>query len=81
MFHLIIHLLKRTHLQLNISKYYTLLYKQWKQGFNTSWLKYYHIHLAGVWTVLLGAVSVYVFWNKSAGDILRDKVGKYPALQ
>jgi hypothetical protein len=62
-------------------KVFLLIIKYWKQGFNTSWLKYYHIHLAGIWTLLAIGTSMYVFWGRSADDNSRDKVGKYPALQ
>lgn len=59
---------------LNLNQYY-------KQGFNTSWLKFYHMHLTGIWIGLIVGVSIYTLGNSSADLILRDKIGKYPGLQ
>ncbi len=72
---------KKTQNPLTYFKVFIVLNQYYKQGFNTSWAKFYHMHIAGLWIAILGGLSVYVFWNSSADNILRDKVNKYPGLQ
>ena len=73
--------LKKNHSPLDYFKVFYILFQYWRQGFNTSWLKYYHIHLTGVYTALLGVAIVYCMWDSKSDEIVRDKVNKLPALQ
>ena len=62
-------------------KYCLLLNKAWKNGFNSSWLKYYHMHLTTTMLIAVGAAIAYRFWDIKEDDIVRDRIGKYPGLQ
>lgn len=55
--------------------------KHLKNGINTSFVKFYHMHLTSLWIVFATGLTLYTFRNGGSDEIVRDKIDKYPALQ
>lgn len=57
------------------------LNKHLKNGFNSSMVKFYHMHLTTIYILFATGLTLYAFRNGGSDNIVRDKLDKLPALQ